>query len=500
MNDFNDPTTPGPYQAQYDPTHTSQNPDQPLAFCQNCGKSLNADTVRKVGAATFCEPCLEARLADPQPVGAPINPPPPPSGSTAYTYVGATYPGALPPNPGPNPGLAFILGLIPGVGAMYNEQYAKGVVHLAIFAVLVTLANAAGIFGLFVAGWIFYMAIEAHHTAKARRDGTPLPNPFGFNDIAERFGFGKAWLGTGPAPDFASAARDAAAAATAGINAAAAGFNRPPIITPAPDPATWSTPAYTAQPPHPYTQPYAYTAPYIPVAAPPMPFIPPVAPNRFPTGAIWLIGLGIFFLLSTMGLFNAVSGEALLGAFLFALGGWIFFRRMLETGPTLSDDGAPNYQFRVLRALRGSVWLLVLGLLFLLEAFHILSWNSSWPALLILAGLMMILERTVYARAPIPNPYPAQPLSSSYQAGGPGQPLSSSYEAGGPSQKVSSSYEAGGPSQKVSSFGEAGGPSQKVSSFGEAGGPSQKVSSFGEAGGPASPHPTDSSEPNPDGR
>ena len=94
----------------------------------------------------------------------------------------------------PNPGLAALLGFIPGVGAMYNEQYAKGIVHLMVFAVLVSLASDVNdIFGLFVIGWMFYMVIEAHHTARARRDGTPLPNPFGLNDLSERLGFGKAW-------------------------------------------------------------------------------------------------------------------------------------------------------------------------------------------------------------------------------------------------------------------------------------------------------------------
>jgi hypothetical protein len=34
----------------------------------------------------------------------------------------------------PSPGLAALLGFIPGVGAMYNEQYAKGIVHLMVFA------------------------------------------------------------------------------------------------------------------------------------------------------------------------------------------------------------------------------------------------------------------------------------------------------------------------------------------------------------------------------
>ncbi len=37
------------------------------------------------------------------------------------------------------------------------------------------------------------MAFEAYHTAVARRDGLPLPNAFGFNDIGERMGFGKSW-------------------------------------------------------------------------------------------------------------------------------------------------------------------------------------------------------------------------------------------------------------------------------------------------------------------
>ena len=83
---------------------------------------------------------------------------------------------------------------------MYNGQYAKGVVHLIVFAILVSLANENGIFGLFIAGWVCYQVIEAHHTARARRDGTPLPNPFGLNDLGERLGFGKAWPSTAGTP------------------------------------------------------------------------------------------------------------------------------------------------------------------------------------------------------------------------------------------------------------------------------------------------------------
>ena len=43
---------------------------------------------------------------------------------------------------------------------MYNGQYAKGVVHLVVFAILVSLTNENGIFGLFVAGWVCYQAMR----------------------------------------------------------------------------------------------------------------------------------------------------------------------------------------------------------------------------------------------------------------------------------------------------------------------------------------------------
>ncbi len=50
-------------------------PQAPVAFCQNCGKPLSKETVRIVGPAVYCEPCLAARLAgDPSNGYAPVNP------------------------------------------------------------------------------------------------------------------------------------------------------------------------------------------------------------------------------------------------------------------------------------------------------------------------------------------------------------------------------------------------------------------------------------------
>jgi hypothetical protein len=76
-----------------------------------------------------------------------------------------------------SPGLAFLLGMIPGVGAIYNGQYLKGLVHAVIFGLLVSLTNAtengAGqpMLIMMTVGFYAYMAFEAYHTAKKRQAG-----------------------------------------------------------------------------------------------------------------------------------------------------------------------------------------------------------------------------------------------------------------------------------------------------------------------------------------
>ena len=144
------------------------------AYCQSCGKALCQACVRKgPGGQIFCEPCWRS-------------------------WQSAQRPYVPPPVGGPSPGLAALLGFIPGVGAMYNGQFVKGMVHVAIFAVLVSAAHVFGVFGLFVAGWIFYQVFEAYHTARARRDGDPLPDPLGLNELSNSISRGRA-AAAGPA-------------------------------------------------------------------------------------------------------------------------------------------------------------------------------------------------------------------------------------------------------------------------------------------------------------
>jgi hypothetical protein len=280
----------------------------------------------------------------------------------------------------PSPGLAALLGFIPGVGAMYNGQYAKGIVHLMVFAVLVSLASDVnGIFGLFVAGWICYMVIEAHHTACARRDGTPLPNPFGLNDLSERMGFGKAWPGGAPNATPTDAAQYS------------------PPAGPAPD----VRPLVGLVDPtfHPTVDgSYAYSAPGIPPVSPiaatadvPVPYY-----RRFPSGAIWLIVLGILFMVGDNGYFGFVHHRIFWPILMIGLGVWVFVHKMIVTGHGLENDGTEYYRWRFARALHCSFWVVLVGVMWLLDVLDILSWSRSWPLFLIAAGVMLLFKRTMH--------------------------------------------------------------------------------------------------------
>src|SRR5580704_7089333 len=96
-------------------------------YCRNCGKPMCPACIRPVRDVLYCEDCLATILGHPAPVPAPAEAP--------AGYLPPTPMAAVPPVPGigPNPVLAFFLGFLPGLGAFYNEQYGKGMIHLAIF-------------------------------------------------------------------------------------------------------------------------------------------------------------------------------------------------------------------------------------------------------------------------------------------------------------------------------------------------------------------------------
>ena len=144
----------------------ANHPQAPAAaYCRTCGKALCEVCKRDVMGAIYCEPCIAARLQ----VGAPI---------------GAGAAGQVPPSGSPNLAAATLLGMIPGVGAMYNGQFLKALIHVGIFAALITLSNnVSGIFVLAIFFFWFYMVFDAYKTAQARLLGLPAPDLLGLHRL-----------------------------------------------------------------------------------------------------------------------------------------------------------------------------------------------------------------------------------------------------------------------------------------------------------------------------
>src|SRR5512140_791351 len=98
------------------------------AYCRTCGKALCDACKRDVRGVIYCEDCIARRLADTMPSSVPAG---------ATVVPGAIPVVVAPADNGPSPALAALLGFIPGVGAMYNGQFVKGLVHVLIFASLI---------------------------------------------------------------------------------------------------------------------------------------------------------------------------------------------------------------------------------------------------------------------------------------------------------------------------------------------------------------------------
>jgi TM2 domain-containing membrane protein YozV len=266
------------------------------AYCQNCGQALCSNCVRTAAAGqVLCEPCWRAWQSYQQPFIAPVT-------------------------SGPNPSAAAALGLIPGVGAMYNGQFLKAFIHVIIFAALISMAEYHGIFGLFIAAWILYQSFEAYHTAKALRDGQPPPDPFGLNEVGS-------WLNLGTRPQ------------TPGQPGAGQGPVNPGFNTPASTgQGTAGTAIESYEPPVAgyKTYPTPGQAPFTPPAAGfPNPAAPPPAyigwQRNAPVGAVVLIALGTLFLLAQLDIFQGRLLEFAWPVLLIGMGIWLIVRRLGES-------------------------------------------------------------------------------------------------------------------------------------------------------------------------
>jgi hypothetical protein len=121
-------------------------------YCRNCGKAMCPACMREVKGALYCEECLAGLVTTPS--------------KTAGTS---------------NPGAALVLGFIPGLGAVYNGEYTKALVHLVIWGGLFALGLSDKVGDMDVLVWVafglfpVYMAIDSYRTAVARRQGQAAP-------------------------------------------------------------------------------------------------------------------------------------------------------------------------------------------------------------------------------------------------------------------------------------------------------------------------------------
>jgi hypothetical protein len=146
-----------------------------VGYCRNCGKAMCSACVRPVRDVLYCEDCLATIMGIPSavPVGAPA--------------LAAPAPGVLPqpvPSRSPSsPGVAFVLGLFPGLGAVYNGEYNKALIHIVVFAAMIVglssdIGDGADVaLSLLLAGFVLYMAFDAMRTAKARSLGEAPNDP-----------------------------------------------------------------------------------------------------------------------------------------------------------------------------------------------------------------------------------------------------------------------------------------------------------------------------------
>jgi hypothetical protein len=78
-----------------------------------------------------------------------------------------------------------------------------------------------------------------------------------------------------------------------------------------------------------------------------------------------------------------------------------------------------------LRRMRGAIYLIVIGILALLNQYRILTWDQSWPFFLIVPGVLMLAERAAWTadlrrqQEEQGTPMPQQNFSWPSDAGGP---------------------------------------------------------------------------------
>ena len=110
---------------------------------------------------------------------------------------------------------------------------------------------------------------------------------------------------------------------------------------------------------------------------------------KIPAGAAILIGLGVLFLLHTAGLFE-FGLDRFWPLILIFLGVWLFAKQWGLLGDQQADCVSAN--IAALVSVMGPAMLVTLGVLFLLDSVSHVGFGRTWPAILLVIGVVKLMQ------------------------------------------------------------------------------------------------------------
>ncbi|HET9309238.1 MAG TPA: DUF5668 domain-containing protein [Candidatus Sulfotelmatobacter sp.] len=139
--------------------------------------------------------------------------------------------------------------------------------------------------------------------------------------------------------------------------------------------------------------------------------------TKVPAGAVVLIGLGVLFLLHTAGLFE-FGLDRFWPLILIFLGVWLFAKQF---GLISSNRALCQCQHCRTRRLMGPAMLVTLGVLFLLDSVSHISFGRTWPAILLVVGVVKLVQSNASSSGHV-GPLPPGPSGYPPAAPPPGVP------------------------------------------------------------------------------
>jgi hypothetical protein len=324
-----------------------------VAFCRTCGKPLCNQCTRDVRGVIYCESCLAARMEGAAPAspyttpGSPYTPPQTPYQQVTDQGLGMKVPPG--PSSGPNPTVAGMLaGIFPiGVGAVYCSQYTKGLAHLVIMVMLI-IGETSDV------PWYMHMVLGIgigffwiYQIIDAARTARAIQMG---EPVPDPFGLVSMFGGgsSGPTSSFGSAGAGIGAGAGAGV--------------------------------------------------------PRGEATKIPVAAAVLIGLGVLFLINTAFDFSLHRYWPLI---LIVFGVYLFAKHWGLMGTY--RPGCVCERCRT-RKLMGPAVLVTLGVLFLLDNTSNMDFGKTWPALLLVIGVVKLVQSNASSSGHI-GPLPPGPIN-----------------------------------------------------------------------------------------